>query len=95
MRIEQARAVSDSRSQFLEVTLLGDSIATGKKVAQILLPRDAVLISIRRGRDFLIPHGDTLLLAGDVITLLCKRESCDVAKNSLVEIKINTSKDDS
>jgi chloride channel protein, CIC family len=94
-RIEQARAVSDSRSQFLEVTLLGDSIATGKKVAQILLPRDAVLISIRRGRDFLIPHGDTLLLAGDVITLLCKRESCDVAKNSLVEIKINTSKDDS
>ena len=94
-RIEQARAVSDAHSQFLEVTLLADSIATDKKVVQILLPRDAVLVSIRRGRDFLIPHGDTLLLAGDVITLLCKRESCDEATNALVEIKKNTPTDDS
>ena len=94
-RIEQARAVSDARSQFLEVTLLADSIATDKKVVQILLPRDVVLISIRRGRDFLIPHGDTLLLAGDVITLLCKRESCDEATNALVETKKNTPTDDS
>jgi len=94
-RIEQARAVSDARSQFLEVTLLADSIATGKKVVQIMLPRDAVLISIRRGRDFLVPHGDTLLLAGDMITLLCKRESCDEATDTLVEIKKNTPTDDS
>ena len=73
-RIEQARAVSDARSQFLEVTLLPESIATGKKVSELKLPRAAVLISVRRGRDLLIPHGDTLLQAGDIVTLLCKRE---------------------
>jgi CIC family chloride channel protein len=86
-RIEQARAISDTRSKFLEVALLPESIATGKKVSELKLPRAAVLISVRRGRDFLIPHGDTLLQAGDIVTLLCKREWGDEATAALVEEK--------
>jgi CIC family chloride channel protein len=86
-RIEQTRAVSDARSKFLEVTLLPDSIATGKKVAEINLPRAAVLVSIRRGSEFVIPHGDTMLQAGDTVTLLCKREWSDEATAALVEEK--------
>jgi chloride channel protein, CIC family len=86
-RIEQARAVSDTSSQFLEVTLLPDSIATGKKVAEINLPRAAVLVSVRHERDFVIPHGDTLLQAGDTVTLLCKREWSDEAIAALIEQK--------
>jgi len=86
-RIEQARAVNDAGSQFLEVTLVPDSIATGKKVSELKLPLAAVLISVRRGRDLLIPHGDTLLQAGDIVTLLCKREWGDEATAALVEEK--------
>ena len=86
-RVEQSRAVNDSRTQFLEIILLPDSIATGKNVAEVKLPRAAVLVSIRRGRDLLIPRGDTLLQDGDIVTLLCKRESSNEARAALVEVK--------
>lgn len=93
-RIEQSKAISDARSQFLEVILQPDSIATGKKVVEIKFPRDAVLISIRRGRDFIIPHGDTQLQSGDLVTLLCKREWGDEALASLIEPKKNIPTED-
>ena len=67
-RVDQSRAISDAKTRFIEVTMKADSVATGKKVSEIALPRPAVLISIRRGRDFVIPHGDTVLQEGDVVT---------------------------
>jgi CIC family chloride channel protein len=90
-RVEQSRAINDSRTQFLEIILLPESIATGKRVAEVKLPRAAVLISIRRGRELLIPRGDTLLQNGDIVTLLCKRESCSEARAALVEVEKPTS----
>jgi CIC family chloride channel protein len=79
-RIEQSRAVSDARTQFIEILLNSACYASGKTIAEIGLPRSAVLVSIRRGRDLLIPHGDTILQSGDVVTMLCERPYCDQAR---------------
>ena len=49
-------------------------VAVGKAVAELDLPRAAVLVSIRRGHELVIPRGDTRLQAGDVVTALCERE---------------------
>jgi CIC family chloride channel protein len=76
-RGEQMRAVSDPRARFVEITLMPDSSAADKVVAELGLPRAAVLISIRRGQDLLIPRGDTVLQAGDTVTALCRRECAD------------------
>lgn len=73
-RVDQLRAVSDARTRFVEITLKPDADAAGKTVADIDLPQAAVLVSIRRGRELLIPRGNTQLLAGDMVTLLCERE---------------------
>jgi len=73
-RVDQLRAVSDARTRFIELKLTSDTYATGRNVAEIGLPLSAVLVSIRRGRDLLIPHGSTILLTGDVVTLLCEKE---------------------
>lgn len=86
-RAEQSKAISDPQTRFIEVSLKPDSVATGKKVSEINLPRPAVLISIRRGRDIMIPRGDTLLQDGDIVTLLCKREWGDEARASLIAPK--------
>jgi CIC family chloride channel protein len=72
-RVDQMRAVSDARTRFLEVTIKPNSYVDGKKVAKIGLPLSAVVVLIRRGRDLLIPHGDTQLMGGDVVTLLCEQ----------------------
>lgn len=44
------------------------SIADGRKVREVSWPEGSTLVSIRRGREVLVPAGDSLLLAGDVVT---------------------------
>ncbi len=67
-------ARTEASTQFLEVTIPHNARAVGKVVARLGLPRSAVLVSIRRADEVIIPRGDTLLQIGDVATLLCKRE---------------------
>jgi CIC family chloride channel protein len=86
-RAEQTRAVHDARAQFSEVSILGDSFASGRTVAQLELPQAVVLVSIRRGRDLLIPRGETRLRAGDVVTILSERECTDQARKAFLKKK--------
>jgi len=65
----------ETKTEFVEVTVPSESHVVGKSVAELGLSRTAVLISIQRGREILIPRGDTLLQVGDVVTALCERES--------------------
>jgi NhaP-type Na+/H+ or K+/H+ antiporter len=67
-------AVAETTAQFIEVNLANDSFAAGKTVAELDLPRAAVVVSIRRADSLLIPRGDTLLEQGDIVTLLAERE---------------------
>ncbi len=69
---EQVREMGHTQARFVEVKLEPDSSAVGKTVAELCLPRKVVLVSVRRGRDLLLPHGDTQLQAGDTITALCE-----------------------
>ena len=67
----------EASTQFLEVTIPPNAKVVGKVVARLGLPRSAVLVSIKRGDEVIIPRGDTLLQTGDVITLLCKRDQTE------------------
>ncbi len=44
----------------------------GKTLAQLHLPEDILVIHIQRDGESIIPHGDTVLQAGDVVTLLAR-----------------------
>jgi CIC family chloride channel protein len=78
LRREQARqrgavaaGLRPEQAEVVEVTLGTDSALEGRAVAESGLPRDAVLVSIRRSGELVIPHGDTVLAAGDLVTALC------------------------
>jgi hypothetical protein len=47
------------------------------------LPEECVLISIRRQGRILIPHGDTLFLAGDQITAFVRTKNRQLLEESL------------
>ncbi len=64
---------TETQTQFLEVTIPDDSQANGKTIAELGIPRAAVLVSIQRGDEIIIPRGDTVLHEGDVVTTLCER----------------------
>lgn len=46
-----------------------------KQVAQIKFPPDCILIAVLRGNEIIIPRGDTLLKATDVIIGLVRKEN--------------------
>jgi CIC family chloride channel protein len=57
-------------AQFVEVTLGETDAGAGKALRDLsaAMPDDCILISIRRGDSTIIPHGDTVLEPGDLIT---------------------------
>jgi CIC family chloride channel protein len=73
-RAETFQPVSENGAKFVDVLLVPGSQSVGRTVANLDLPREAVLVSIRRGQDLVIPHGDTKLEPGDVVTALCEGE---------------------
>ncbi len=82
-RAESTSLVSDSQATFVDLLLAPNSIVVGQSIAELKLPRAAVLVSIRRGHELVIPHGDTILQAGDVITALCERGCSEEVKTAL------------
>ncbi len=66
---------SEGQTQFFEVTLPEQSSAVGKTIAELEIPRTAVLVSIQRVDEIIIPRGDTRLEVGDVVTTLCERDT--------------------
>jgi Trk K+ transport system NAD-binding subunit len=67
-------------TEFVDLTLDEDSVATGKKIAELAekLPNDCIFVSIRRNGKVLIPHGENQLLSGDQVTAFV--QSKDVEK---------------
>jgi Na+:H+ antiporter len=75
---------TETRTQFLELTLSNDSVAVGKSIAELNVPRSAVLVSIQRGEEIIIPRGDTELRVGDVVTILCENDATLAIKEILL-----------
>jgi CIC family chloride channel protein len=74
---------ASSQAEFFDLALTAGSPAVGKTVAELRLPREAVLVSIRRGHELLIPRGDTALREGDVVTALCEHAHLQEARAAL------------
>ena len=86
-RAERTQAVGDARAEFVDVILPAGSALAGKSVAELGLPRSVVLVSIRRGRELVIPHGDTRLQIGDAITALCERDHVAQVRETLSQVQ--------
>ena len=65
----------DGSLEQVEVSFL--SLVTGKKIRDIQLPREVLLGPILRGKELIIPDGETVILAGDRVTLMGKRKDVD------------------
>ena len=89
-RAERTSIVRDANAEFVDVPIDAHSPVIGKPIAALGLPRAAVLVSIRRGHRLVIPHGDTRLQAGDIVTALCEREHIDEIKSALNESAAKT-----
>jgi chloride channel protein, CIC family len=83
-RAHQVRlgAMSDEEMTVTEVQIDPEAFCTGKRISEIKWPHECVIATLRRGRNFVIPHGDTILYPGDVLVAVAEGE----ARESLIKI---------
>ena len=72
---------------FIRVRLIDRDRWTGKKISELGLPSDVMIIAIQRGKETIIPRGDTVLTIGDVI-VLCAEKTKEIQPIDLKEITI-------
>jgi cell volume regulation protein A len=60
-----------------------DSIAPGKAIWELGLPKDLLIILIARGNDFVLPSGGTVLQGGDTLLVLSGKDSFDLIQARL------------
>ena len=73
---------------FIRVRLSENDKWSGKKIMEIGIPRDAMIVAVQRGKETLIPRGSTVLKSGDII-VMCAEKSKDIQPLELKEITIN------
>jgi CIC family chloride channel protein len=72
-QINQVRLGTVAGVQIVEESVDVGSPADAQPLCDVPWPADSLVASIQRGGQVLIPHGDTLLQAGDRLTVICKR----------------------
>ncbi len=63
-------------TQYVEFLVYAGSPVAGRQIQELDLKADCLVVSIKRGEELLIAHGDTEVLPGDVIVLIAR--SCDL-----------------
>jgi len=71
-QLNQVRLGTVAGVQIVEDSVDAGSPADLQPLCDIAWPEDSLVASIQRGSLVLIPHGDTLLQAGDRLTIICK-----------------------
>ena len=68
-------------TEFVEIDLTTGDQAVNKAICDVApqLPKECILVSIRRDGKMMIPHGDTMLQVGDRITAFVAVRDNDLA----------------
>jgi CIC family chloride channel protein len=78
-RAERISLAHEDGADFIEVHLTPEDEATDKSVLDLAssLPKDCVLVSIKRNDRVIIPHGNTVLRVGDRITAFVSQQDSE------------------
>ena len=74
---------------FFHLDVPAGAPAVGRHVKEIRLPQDALLVSVRRKRRLMVVHGDTVLNAGDRLTIFSHEDSVQRVREQLTGAKVN------
>ena len=85
LNASQSRIKEVSGFGTIEMRVEPGSHSAGKKISEIAWPHEVVVVSIRRGKKSIIPHGNTVLKAGDEISLLSERDVASEVRKLCLE----------
>jgi hypothetical protein len=70
----------------IELSVQHGAFADGKKISEIDLPHDCLVVAIKRGEYEILPKGSSKILAGDVIVVLTGERNSFEVRSTLVEL---------
>lgn len=73
---------------FIRIRLSDKDSWTGKKIIDLQIPKDIMIVAIQRKKDTIIPRGQTVLESGDII-VMCAEKIKEIQPIDLKEITIN------
>ena len=73
--INQMFAQNDGDVRIKDFLVTPNFLASGEMVADLNLPKGTILISIIRGKDVLVPNGQTQIMVGDSIIALTNKNN--------------------
>lgn len=73
---------------FIRIRLGAQDKWCNKKINEIGLPKDVMVVALQRGNDTIIPRGDTVLMKNDLV-VMCAEKTKDLQPIDLKEIVIN------
>lgn len=76
--------VNRGTASIIQVHVAEGAKAAGKRIRDLDIPEKAVIISVFRGKESLIPHGDTAVQAGDDVLALADEEAQAVLEKLFV-----------
>jgi Trk K+ transport system NAD-binding subunit len=69
---------------FIEIKVEANCAGTGQRLADIQLPPNTNVVSILRYGAVLVPGGNTKILPGDVITVLCLSDQIEAVRKFFI-----------
>lgn len=69
VRIDFLREAHGDQGAFREVVVLEGSPLAGRRLAEVALPPECVVVTVRREGEVLVPHGQTQVRAGDRVLI--------------------------
>jgi potassium/hydrogen antiporter len=64
-----------TRNEMVEVDVPEDSAAAGRQIVDLGLPKEALILLIARGEEFVVPRGGTVIEAGDTLLVLADKRA--------------------
>jgi trk system potassium uptake protein TrkA len=70
--IQQLLSLAGGTASLTEVLIPQGFAHAGKTLAELVIPKDAVVISITRDGELIVPRGNTQILVNDKVVVLAK-----------------------
>jgi CIC family chloride channel protein len=72
---------------FMHLVIPDNAVVSGKRVKEIILPEECLIVSVQRGKKQHVVHGNTIIQSGDRITVFTDENSSSIVRERLSAIK--------
>ncbi|HNU79766.1 MAG TPA: H(+)/Cl(-) exchange transporter ClcA [Bacillota bacterium] len=84
---ESSKFRGDSKTKvIIETAVCMGSLIEGKKIKELKLPSECLLVAVKRGKHEIIPKGDTQIHAGDYLITLTNEDNASEIREKLTAI---------